>query len=105
MKEAVARIKFHSFSLKAVGGKYLYSLMSPCYKLKRRRMGLLGRVEKKLSFFIQVLRSVSTFTLALSPKFQKTDVSNMTSHGELRHFVGRESMMRQPTTKPSLEPE
>ena len=44
--------------------------MSPCYKLKRRR-GLLGRVEKLLKFFIQVLRNVSTFTLALSPKFQK----------------------------------
>ena len=68
-------------------------------------MGLLGRVEKLLSFFIQVLRSGSPFTLTLSPKFQKTDVSNMTSHGEMRHFVGRESMMRQPTTKPSLEPE
>ena len=101
----MARIKYYSFSMKAVGRKYLYLLMSPGYKLKRRRRGLLGRVEKLLNSFIQVLRNVSAFTLALSPKFQKRDVSNMTSHGEMRHFVGRESMMRQPTTKPSLEPE
>lgn len=72
-------------------------------EIKKEEKGVYLEELKNPQLFIKVLKNVSTLTLALSSKFQKTDSSNMTSHGEMRKFIGSASVMRQPTTKPSLE--